>query len=327
MSVVVSIVFAIAVAIALVIGSRLWFDRIQKRAHEQRIGIEVLSTRRWRESLDLLVQALAKDGYSQAAEVTGPGGTPLAERHLVRSGSRVLLIYKHGTSYLIGAAALLDAERRRQEAEMDEVIVATLGRLDSDALAQAARMKVGCIDGSAVWSKVAEALDSRTREAIVSEAEALVERPRRLATIGASVLGLGIVVWGGNIDPSTVATWAANDPSPAMAVAVPKRTSTVDALTEGGSEPTAVAERNSTVRSTEDTQRGALAKAITSLPEIRRASWSSGSTMVVALRPGVAVERGFEATCALANDYPLLREVRLQLEAGGGSEVRWRRCA
>jgi hypothetical protein len=221
MSIVVSILIAVAVAVALVLGSRLWFDRVQKRAHAQRIGIEALDVRRWREALDLLVQALAKDGYTQAAEVTGPSGMPLAERHLSRGNSRVLLIYKHGTSYLIGPAALLDAERRRQEAEMDEVIVATLGSLDGDALAQAARMKVACLDGPTVWSKVRDILDSGTQEAVAAEAEALVERPRRLATIAASVLGLGIVVWGGNLDPSSIASFAAPEPSPPMAAPAP----------------------------------------------------------------------------------------------------------
>ncbi|MCZ8113560.1 hypothetical protein [Silanimonas sp.] len=330
MSIVASILIAIAVAIALVLGSRLWFDRVQKRTHAQRIGIEVLNTRRWRESLDLLVQALAKDGYTQAAEVTGPNGMPLAERHLARGGNRVLLIYKHGTSYHIGAAALLDAERRRQEAEMDEVIVATLGSLDGDALAQAARMKVACFDGPTVWSKVRDVLDSATQEAVAAEAEALVERPRRLATIGASVLGLGIVVWGGKLDPSSIASFAALEASPPIATPAPSAAASAEpsamipVATPAADTPAAP---QTMAASSDEERRGALAKAITALPEVQRASWSSGSTMIVALRPRVGIERGVEATCALTAAYPVLRDVRLQLEASGGAEVRWHRCA
>lgn len=330
MSIVASILFAVAVAIALVLGSRLWFNRVQKRAHAQRIGIEVLNTRRWRESLDLIVQALSKEGYTQAAEVTGPSGTPLAERHLVHCGSRVLLIYKHGTSYLIGSAALLDAERRRQEAEMDEVIIATLGSLDGDALAQAARMKVTCLDGATVWSKVREVLDTGTQEAVDAEAEALVERPRRLATIGASVLGLGIVVWGGDLDPLSIAPLAAPETAPAIATPAPPAAPLAAVESASPSRPPSAATPTAvpqTAAGDDEERRGALAKAITALPEVQRASWSSGSTMIVALRPRVGIDRGMEATCALAADYPLLREVRLQMEASGGTEVRWRRCA
>jgi hypothetical protein len=327
MSIVVSILIAVAVAVALVLGSRLWFDRVQRRAHAQRIGIEALDARRWREALDLLVQALAKDGYTQAAEVTGPSGMPLAERHLSRGNSRVLLIYKHGTSYLIGPAALLDAERRRQEAEMDEVIVATLGSLDGDALAQAARMKVACLDGPTVWSKVRDILDTGTQEAVAAEAEALVERPRRLATIGASVLGLAIVVWGGNLDPSLIASFASPEPSPPMAAPAPASAASAGATsaTPTPANPAAAAPQ-AIATSSDEERRGALAKAITALPEVQRASWSSGSTMIVALRPRISIDRGMEATCALTADYPFLRDVRLQMEASGGTEVRWRRC-
>lgn len=329
MSIVVSILIAVAVAIALVLGSRLWFDRVQKRSHAQRIGIEALDARRWREALDLLVQALGKDGYTQAAEVTGPSGMPLAERHLSRGNIRVLLIYKHGTSYLIGSAALLDAERRRQEAEMDEVIVATLGSLDGDALAQAARMKVACLDGPAVWSKVRDVLDTATQDAVATEAEALVERPRRLATIGASVLGLAIVVWGGNLDPSSIASFAAPEPSPPIATPAPSAAASAEPrATPPAASPTAdtPAAPQAMATSSDEERRGALAKAITALPEVQRASWSSGSTMIVALRPRISIDRGMEVTCALTSAYPFLRDVRLQMEASGGAEVRWRRC-
>jgi hypothetical protein len=48
--------------------------------------------------------------------------------------------------------------------------------------------------------------------------------------------------------------------------------------------------------------------------------------MIVALRPRISIDRGMEATCALTADYPFLRDVRLQMEASGGTEVRWRRC-
>lgn len=340
MSVVVSILIAIAVAVGLVLGSRLWFDRVQKRAHAQRIGIEVLNTRRWREALDLLVQALAAEGFVQASEVTGPSGQPLAERHLIRNNNRVLLIYKHGTSYRIGAPALLDAERRRQEAEMDEVIVATLGSLDDDAVAQAGRMKVSCLDGLAVWSKVQGVIDAGTRNGVTAEAEALIERPRRLATIGATVLGMAIVFWGGKLDELAIGSFAATEapvpppapatspapeqrqalsPSTAIAALAPASPATSAAPTAEGSDALAPVD-------SAESQRGAVAKAVTALPDVERASWSSASTMIVALRPRVSIDRGVEQTCALIDDYPVLRDVRLQMEASGGAEVRWRRC-
>lgn len=355
MSVVVSILIAVAVAVAIVLGGRLWFDRVQKRAHAQRIGIEVLNTRRWREALDLLVQALALEGYTQLAEVTGPSGMPLAERHLSRGGSRILLIYKHGTSYRIGAPALLDAERRRQDAEVDEVIVATLGSLDDDAIAQAARMKVTCLDGATVWAKAQAVLDAGTRNGVAAEAEALVDRPRRLATVGATVLGLAIVFWGGNLDELAMRYWggssdatrsaapmarsappdaAASTPATASSSVAPVVAPVPDEPAGAPSAPDEAAagatgrpDATATQAPVLDAagQRGALAKALTALAEVERASWSSASTMIVSLRPRVSIDTGVEKACALSADYPLLREVRLQVEASGG-DVRWRRC-
>lgn len=326
MSVVVSILIALSVAVALVLGSRAWFDRVQKRAHAQRIGIEALDARRWRDALDLLVKALARDGYTQAAELTGPSGMPLAERHLSRGNSRVLLIYKHGTSYHIGASALLDAERRRQHAEQDEVIIATLGSLDRDAVAQAARMRITCLDGPALWSMVRESLDDGARDAIAAEAEAMVERPRRLATVGASVLGLAIVVWGGDLNewtPASSAESATTASAPPARAAAPAPMVPAP-LAASGTASSAPPGQASTASDAE--RRGDVAKAVTALPEVERASWSSASTMVVALRPRIGIDLGVEKTCSLTSEYPVLRDVRLQMEASGGAEVRWRRC-
>lgn len=326
MSVVLSILIAVSVAVALVLGSRLWFDRIQKRAYAQRIGIEVLDSRRWRDALDLLVKALAQDGYTQASEVTGPSGMPLAERHLSRGATRVLLIYKHGTSYHIGATALLDAERRRQEAEQDEVIIATLGSLDDDAVAQAARMKITCLDGRMVWAKARGVLDDAARNGVAAEAEALVERPRRLATVGAAVLGFAIIVWGSDLDHWIPAPTGVNGAAPAMVVAPRISPATTQApevqpVADTGADPVAVPRLEAELE-----RRGDIARAITALPEVERASWSSASTMVVALRPRISIDVGVERTCALASVYPMLRDVRLQMESSDGSEVRWRRC-
>lgn len=341
MPVVVSILTALAVAVALVFAGRLWFDRVQKRRHAEQIGIEVLNTRRWREALDLLVQALATDGLQQTAEVTSAGGAPMAERILMRGGSRILLIYKHGTTYRIAAPALLDAERRRQEAGLDEVMIATLGTVDADAAPQAERMKVTCIDGPAIWAKVRDVIDATTRDGVASEAEARVERPRRLATIAAAVLGLGIVVWGGNLDnlalgsltdgapegPSSQSTAAeaprrrapsAEPPSDAALPADATTTAAPDAASQSAVEAPEVEPAAD--------PRAALAKALAALPEIERASWSSGTTLVVSLAPRISIDAGVGKACGLSGDFPTLRDVRLQVESYGDGDVRWRRC-
>jgi hypothetical protein len=73
------------------------------------------------------------------------------------------------------------------------------------------------------------------------------------------------------------------------------------------------------------TRRAELAAALIALPEFGTAVWSSNTTLVLTVRARVDAEAAVAKACALAGDYPELREVRLQIEAG--QDVRWRRCA
>lgn len=351
MSVALSILAALLVAAALVVAGRFWFGRIAKRRQVESIGIETLGARHWRDALALLVEALGRDGLTAQAELGGPQGAPLGERILRRDGSTVLLIYKHGTAYRIGAPALRDAEKRRQEAGIDEVLIATLGSIDAEGEAQAARMRITCLDGAAVWARVGGSLDPATREAIDAEAEQRIDGPRRLSTIGAAVLGFAIVFWGTNLDqwlfglgdgadaPAIAATAPRPAPaSPAPSPAPSPETPAVDPApaaadapaSQAPADPAAASAPAPAITVAEETpaerRRAALAKAIAALAEVDRASWSSASTLVLSINARSTIERAFERTCALAGDYPELREIRLQLEAAGGADVRWRRC-
>ena len=71
-------------------------------------------------------------------------------------------------------------------------------------------------------------------------------------------------------------------------------------------------------------RRAALATALIALPEFGTAVWSSNTTLVLTLKARVDAEEAVARACTLAERYPELREVRLQIEAG--QDVRWRRC-
>lgn len=340
MPIVLSLLIAVIVAVGLVLGSRYWFGRVQKRRHAETIGIEAISARHWRDALTLLVSALEDGGLTPGAELSGPQGAPLGERILRRGNATVLLIYKHGTAYRIGSPALRDAEKRRQEAGIDEVLIATLGEVDPEARAQAKRMKVECLDGSSLWGLMSRRLDPTIREAIDTEAEQRIDGPRRMSTLGAAVLGVAIVYWGGGVQeliqvgnsqsertiaapappanrPAVVA--AKNPPAPAAAAAT-----AVSELAPSTASESAVALSLSEAL---DAERATIAKALSALPAINRASWSSGSTVVLTVNRRATLDVAFNEACSLVSQFPALAEVRLQLEASDGSDVRWRRCA
>jgi hypothetical protein len=356
MSFLISLAAALAVAIALVLGSRLWFGKIMKRRHAEQIGIEALAARSFRDAQALIVEALGREGLTAQAELGGPQLSPQGERVLRRGDSTVLLVYKHGMGYRIGAPALRDAEKRRQEADIDEVVIATLGSVDAEAQAQAARMRITCRDGAAVWAMVGSALDAGTRTAVDAEAEQRIDGPRRLSTIGAAVLGFAIVFWGADLDQylvgfatgtpaetatpatsATVAAVAAQAPGPSEAAGAPAPAA-IPAAASASAPPVATAtpviaqqDAAATDAIAQETpaerRRVELAKAIGLLAEVDRASWSSSSTLVLSVNRRATIEQAQQRTCELSAEYPELRDVRLQFEAGGGSDIRWRRCA
>ena len=327
MHVALSIVLALAIAFGLVFGSRDWFGRVQKRRHAERIGIEALGARHWRDALGLLVEALAREGYSAESDLAAVQGAPLGERILRRAGQTVLLVYKHGTAYRIAGPALLAAEKRRQESDIDEVILATLGSVDAEARAQAARMRITCYDGGAVWSLLGDRLDAETRAGVDAEAERLIEGPRRMSTLGATVLGLAIVYWAGGVN-DLLADWQASSVAEtATTPAMPAAAKPVTAAAPPDLEAPADAPQTPPDNPSEALQaRSELAKAVLALPGIQRASWSSDSTLVVSLRGRATIDASHQRICELLPKHPGLSEVRLQLEAGNGADVRWRRC-
>ncbi|MFN3965347.1 MAG: hypothetical protein ACK4JC_08000 [Silanimonas lenta] len=311
MSVFLPLLLALLVVAGLIAASRLWFDRVQRRRLVGQIGIEVLAARHWRDGMGLLLRALEAEGYH--AEADAPAGAPTGEKLLRRAGGSTLFVYKHGTAYSLAPAVLREVERRRQETEADDVLLATLGSIEPETLAQAARLPVRCLDGAEVWRRVEPLLDGPTREGILSEAEAKVTRPRQLATLGAAVAGLAIVVGGGGLlselpAPSPGGTPVASSPLPATARPTPSAAAAPE--TARSEDPAA--------------RRAALATALIALPEFGTAVWSSNTTLVLTLKARVDAEEAVARACTLAERYPELREVRLQIEAG--QDVRWRRC-
>ncbi|HAI59861.1 MAG TPA: hypothetical protein DCM32_08290 [Xanthomonadaceae bacterium] len=323
MPLVLTILAAIAVAIALVLASQFWFGRVQKRRHLERIGVEVLSAQHWRATLTQLVEALELQGYSTGSDLAGAQGAPLGERLLRRGSSTVLLVYKHGTAYRIGAPVLLDAEKRRQEAGIDEVMVVTLGTVEPEARTQADRMHITCLDGAAVWALLRAGLDASTRAGIEAEAEQCIQRPRRLSAIAASILAVGIVFWSADTAPPVVPA-SAPASAPGSAPGSAPATTTAAPATPAATATDAADAAIDAAPAVDP--RVTVAKALAALPAVESATWSSASTLVLSISRRSTIDTAYADVCGLADDFPVLREARLQMEASDGAEVRWRRC-
>lgn len=314
MTPIVFILVAVAVAVALILGARLYFDRVERRKAELRIGTEVLASRSWKEGLDLLARALQGEGGASETLLSDKG-VPLPERLLTGDGKRTLLVYKHGTTYRIGPPAIADAQRRQAEVEADALCLATLGTLEPAAVAQSERDGVRLLGGDSLWPLVERHIDERVRQEVGREASESLVRPRALATTAAALLGAAIVVMnlpdGGSIGAETAGSTMIV-PSPSA----PRP----DAASAPSSDEAAVA-------ASEDARRAALVSSLIDLRGVEAAQWSSNTTIVIDLLPGHGADGVFEAACGLAPKYPELRDIRLQLESKDPAEgVRWRRC-
>lgn len=313
---IVSILVALLLAAALILGAHFYFNHIQRRRKLLEIGTEVLASRSWKDGLELLAKALAADG-ARIEGLVGDKGVPLAERLLRRDSGSTLLVYKHGTAYRIAAPALVEAQRRREELGADALCIATLGSIDPAAAKQAGRDGIQVIDGAALWLLVEPFVEEHVRREVAREADEAVKRPRALATTAAALLGAAIVVL--NLPPP--------GPDPAAATAVPAAPRTGAAPAATAAPPPAGTEAEAEAEAQREVRRTALALAMIDIEGVENAAWASSTTLVVELLPGATVEAVFAASCGLAKQFPELRDVRLQFESADPAEgVRWRRC-
>lgn len=326
MTLLLSFVFAIALAIALVVPARFWFNRIQKAKEVTSIGIEVLAARSWREGMNLMVKALEVDGIVASSELTDPTATPTGERVLRRGNRSVLLVYKHGTTYRIGQAAVRDVELRREKAGIDEAMLATLGQVDDEAQAAAKTMGIELLDAARVWQKVEGLLEERVRTDVVREAEEKVRGPRTMATLGATFLG-AVIVFFGSQTGERLATLGETSPATGAAAAVQPMTATPAAMNAvpATNEPAGVEVPAMSEEAAASVRRAALAQSVMDVSGVERATWSTSTTLVISLSPRVSAESATDAICAMATLYPEVREARLQFDSVG-AETRWRRC-
>jgi len=331
MTLLLSSIFAIALAIALVVGARFWFNRIQKAKEITAIGVEVLAARSWREALALMVKALEVDGMVAGTELADVNGATSGERLLRRGNRSVLLVYKHGTTYRIGQAAVRDVELRREKAGIDEAILATLGQVDEEARAASKTMGLELLDGPGAWLKIENLLEDRVRADVAREAEEKVRGPRTMATLGAMFLGAVIVFFGsqagerlgttGGMSGTSTSTASpqTNAAAPAAKAPAPAPAPALEANAPAVEVPAISEDAAAAVR------RAALAQAVMDVPGVDRASWSTATTLVISLSRRVTPETATDAICAMAQLYPEVHESRLQFDLVG-AETRWRRC-
>ena len=305
----------LSLLVFLLIGglASAWLLGVRLRREQQATGIMALAGMHWREFQRLVLEVMARRGYRRA------GGTDMSDDHglieLEHDGRMSLLSTKHGAAYVLGPAAIAEFASDLQLHGAVGGWMTTLGSVPSDTRSLARVQKIELLDGHTLWAEIEPQLDPAQRAEIMGAVRARANRHVLLAWVLATVAGIAVFLLPGRDAPAPASPSAPLPvaPSPAAPPRQPQNAAAAQVTAPVPDDPAALASR-----------RRKVAEAVTTLPWVDRAVWSTRSTLVVHLA-GAPDRKGL---CALLEPYAELRASRLQLQPPRESDtpVRFIQC-
>lgn len=308
----------IAIGVVLLIGgvATLYFRTVQLRRDETRAGIAALSAVSWRSFVHMVFEALACRGFRRVAGADMSGG---GEHLLEDERGQWLLSCKHGSAFVLGRLSVTELARAVEMRGASGGFLVTQGRITDDARPLAESQRIELLDGKALWPQLRDFLPEGQLAGIRARAGTAARRRIVLSWLLAGLSG--VAVWlalpqGGASTSGRPATPAAPSAPPITVeqAPAPAPVATVQAPPSPPS-PAEVAR-----------QRAELAAAVSALPGVDRAVWSSDSTLQVYAS---AVQADpFAAICPVVEHYDELASSRIQVTPPPGSTatVRFRQC-
>ncbi|WP_456981008.1 restriction endonuclease [Luteimonas sp. A478] len=289
------------------IGTALMWGVLRPR-DETAAGIRALAATSWREFINMVLAALAQQGYSRVVDhETASGDTDFT---LERDGSHWLLSCKHGSAYVLGKPAVAALANDIRMANAGGGFLVTQGRILDEARRPAAKANIELLDGTALWPGLRERIGAEQLSAIRSATTARA-RQRVLACWLVGLL-------------AGVATFMfLPEPEPQARAAAPIPAASRAADTWAAEAP--VTETLETQLPIQE-QRDTVMRAAATLPMVSHALWSTQSTLELQLLD--ANEDAMPSICQLLERFPELATSRIQLTppAGSGLPVRFRQC-
>lgn len=326
-----SLSIALIVFIAAGFGGRWLLPRLARTRDPRQAGLAYLGSLRWRDFTRLVVQAMKARGYALVQDPRGPAdGVPTdgADILLQRDGQLTLLSCKYGSGSVVGTQAIMGLGKAAELRGADAAIVVSPGRFDDEARRLAGRQQVELIDGAQLWPEVAPFVDPAQ----------LPNDPPAGVAIGhpalpwLAALVLAAIAWMVVPRGDTNASTADIEPAPARPITAndAERQPAPESATREATVPEAAATPSALPAAegpgARERRRKEAADAISTLPGVDRAIWSTQSTLVVYL--ATADADPLASLCPLLVRYEELAPSRLQLQPPAGSDkpVRFRQC-
>ena len=361
----------IAIAATLLIGgiATFCFHTVQRRRDETSAGITALSAVSWRSFIHMVLDALARRGYTRL--VDSDNAADDTDYVLQRDGEHWLLSCKHGSAFVLGRLAVNELARAIELKSAAGGFLLTQGRIKDEARPLAALQRIELLDGPALWPQLRDFLPASQLAGIRARASQLARQ--RVLSSWLFALLAGVAIWLALPAPQRAPAApaappaAAPEPSPAATptapVAMDKPAPVPRDAAPAGDTPAAppsappsapvaadepaqpasaapveaAATATATANEAQDAptptaplsierQRAEIAAAISTLPDVDRAAWSTESTLQVILSriDGDA----FVRICPLILRYDELAASRIQLTPPpeSGRNVRFRQC-
>jgi hypothetical protein len=306
----------VVAALALGAVASAWIWTAGRRRDEAAAGLAALAGMRWREFSHFVLDAMRHRGFEVDTGAAALDRGQQSDFILRRpDGARWLLSCKHGTGYRLGAPAVDELVSSMRFNDASGGVLVTTGHVDAGAQAAADRARVEVLDGTALWNEIRGFLPDSLRDSLGTGARARAKRRTGIAWLAALTVGVAAALLLGDsareaTPPSAAAT---------SATASPPRNETPASPAASVTSPEALAER-------EEAERAEVARVVSALPGVERASWPTRSTLLVNLSP--AGGDRVPGICAVLEQYPGLRTSRLQLQPpeGSGDPPRFRQC-
>jgi restriction system protein len=312
------LVWIVSLIVVLALGgaATIYIRGVMLRRDETAAGIVALSAMSWREFIHLVLEVLARRGYSRLVDRDTPSSD--GEYTLVRNRERWLLSCKHGSAFVLGHAAINELAGDINVQGAAGGFLVTQGRIGDEARGPARLQRIELLDGPTLWPEIRDLIPPGQLETIHAEAAQRARQRILFAWLIALLAGIAAFVSLPRAPdrPDVAAGAAGQTPAapttPASGKApVPPETQAQQAMPDA-----AELER----------QRKDVANAISTLPMVDRAVWTTQSTLEVFL-----LETDSDAVpsiCPLVERYPALAASRIQLTPPQGSlaPVRFRQC-
>lgn len=310
------LIWIVSLIAALAIGGAATFyiRGVMLRRDETAAGIVALSAMSWREFIRLVLEVLARRGYARLVDREAPSDD--GEYALVRDRERWLLSCKHGSAFVLGNAAINELASDINLQGAAGGLLVTQGRIGEEARGPARLQRIELLDGPTLWPEIRDLIPPGQLETIHAEAGQRARQRILFAWLIALLAGIAVFIAlprAPDAPAADSAGSAAPAPAPPAATAAPSG--------HAAATPEAMPDEAELER-----QRMDVANAISTLPMVDRAVWSTQSTLQVFL-----LETDTDAVpsiCPLVERYPALASSRIQLTPPQGSQVpvRFRQC-